>query len=265
MHGDEYINQLEGNLPFYDLYLNDYIKRLEFCRDNGCNTLMLTGDIEPQQNKRFLVDFGIMMRLMNRPFRNIEIQTTGSLIDEPMLRFLRNHVGVSTIALSLFSFMDDENHICKGNKLVEDINIRKFCVAVKKYDFNLRLCLNLTQYFAMRDVDFFFEICRKELGADQVTLRRLYYQPDDNTDQSKWVMENGIDDFRYKELVAYVKKHDQLRQLEYGQTAYSLKGMSVVIDNDCMAKGKTGDFKYLILRPNGKLYGSWDDPASLIF
>jgi hypothetical protein len=41
--------------------------------------------------------------------------------------------------------------------------------------------------------------------------------------------------------------------------------MSVVLDNDCMAKGSNDDFKYLIIRPNGKLYSSWDDPASLIF
>jgi hypothetical protein len=32
-----------------------------------------------------------------------------------------------------------------------------------------------------------------------------------------------------------------------------------------MAKGANADIKYLIIRPNGKLYSSWDDPASLIF
>jgi hypothetical protein len=41
--------------------------------------------------------------------------------------------------------------------------------------------------------------------------------------------------------------------------------MSVIMDEDCMAKANNEDFKYLIIRPNGKLYGSWDDPASLIF
>ena len=43
--------------------------------------------------------------------------------------------------------------------------------------------------------------------------------------------------------------------------------MSVMIDDDCMAKDieQHTDFKYLVLRPNGKLYGSWDDPVSLIF
>jgi hypothetical protein len=41
--------------------------------------------------------------------------------------------------------------------------------------------------------------------------------------------------------------------------------MAVVFDKDCMAKGSMEDFKYLVVRPNGKLYSSWDDPASLIF
>ena len=62
-----------------------------------------------------------------------------------------------------------------------------------------------------------------------------------------------------------------LGRLPYGATKYSLMGLSVVIDDDCMAKKKDvtvdgGDaVKYLILQPDCKLYSQWDDPASLIF
>jgi hypothetical protein len=255
-----YKNQLEENLAFYDLYLNDYIKRLEFCRDNGCNTLMLTGNTEPQQNKRFLVDFGIMMRLMRNPFRNIEMQTTGALIDNTMLRFLRNHVGVNTISMSLFSFDSKENQICRQGPWV---NISEFCADVKLYDFNLRLSLNLTNYLDVYVPVDIFTIC-KTLGADQVTLRKLYAAGDGSI-QSLWVAENSIDDDVYCDLQGYVLDAPALRQLEYGQTAHEIMGMSVVLDDDCMAKGDNTDFKYLIIRPNGKLYSSWDDPASLIF
>lgn len=52
----------------------------------------------------------------------------------------------------------------------------------------------------------------------------------------------------------------------------SLHGLSVVLDDDCMGKrdctadGNTEEnYKYLILRPDCKLYSAWDDPASLIF
>jgi hypothetical protein len=256
-----YKNQLEENLAFYDLYLNDYIKRLEFCRDNGCNTLMLTGNIEPQQNKRFLVDFGIMMRLMRNPFRNIEIQTTGALIDTAMLRFLRNHVGVNTISLSLFSLNDDENQLCRGSQL--EVPIFELCKAIKLYDFNLRLSINLTKYFDNYHLDRLFDHC-KQYGADQITLRKLY-DAGDGSPQSQWVQGNSIDRHAYSELCRYVSPAPVLRKLEYGQTAHQISGMSVVLDDDCMAKADTTDFKYLIIRPNGKLYSSWDDPASLIF
>jgi len=77
MHCDEYKNQMDENLPFYDLYLNDYLKRLEYARDNGTNTVMLTGNSEPQQNRKFLTVFGLMNKLMKNPFKNIEMQTTG--------------------------------------------------------------------------------------------------------------------------------------------------------------------------------------------
>jgi hypothetical protein len=255
-----YKNQLEENLAFYDLYLNDYLKRLEFCRDNGCNTLMLTGNTEPQQNRRFLADFGIMMRLMERPFRNIELQTTGVLIDNTMLRFLRNHVGVNTISLSLFAFRDDDNEECRKGP---PLNISTFCQSVKTYDFNLRLSVNLTKHFDYTPADVFFGTC-KSLKADQVTLRKLY-DADDWSSQSKWVKENKIYEDSYKNLQEFVSAAPQLRQLEYGHIAHQINGMSVVLDDDCMAKGDNTDFKYLIIRPNGKLYSSWDDLASLIF
>jgi hypothetical protein len=256
-----YPNQIEENLAFYDLYLNDYLKRLAFCRENGCNTVMLTGNAEPQQNKRFLVDFGIMMRLMKSPFPIVEMQTTGVLIDGQYLRFLRNHVGVSTISLSLFSFNDFENQKARNSNL--PLCISEFCENVKKYDFNLRLSLNLNANFD-GDLELFDKA--KMLGADQVTVRKLY-DADDGSPQSAWIKNNRCSDAFYKGLKKRVITEGiKLRSLEYGTTAYSFNGMSVVIDDDCMAKDTRNEaLKYLIVRPNGKLYSSWDDPASLIF
>ena len=55
--------------------------------------------------------------------------------------------------------------------------------------------------------------------------------------------------------------------LPHGAIKYSLDGLCVVIDSDCMdTTERTGeDYKYLILQPDCKLYSLWDDPASLIF
>lgn len=65
MHKDEYKNQMDDNLPYFDLYVRDYIKRLEYARDNGCNTVMLTGSSEPQQNRKFLTYFGLFIPPMS--------------------------------------------------------------------------------------------------------------------------------------------------------------------------------------------------------
>ena len=86
---------MDDNPPFFDLYVKDYLKRLEFAQRNGCNTIMLTGDSEPQQNRKFLTYFGLFMQMMRNPFDWIEMQTTGALLDQNYLRFLRIHVGLT--------------------------------------------------------------------------------------------------------------------------------------------------------------------------
>ena len=68
MRAEEYKNNLYDNLPFTDLYERDYITRMAFARDNGCNTVMLTGNSEPQQNEEFLKDFGRMNSLLINHF-----------------------------------------------------------------------------------------------------------------------------------------------------------------------------------------------------
>ena len=51
----------------------------------------------------------------------------------------------------------------------------------------------------------------------------------------------------------------------YGFIQYSVKGISTVIDDNCMSKDNIDEIKYAILRPNGHLYSRWDDTGSLIF
>lgn len=264
MHADDYKNMMDENLPFYDLYEADYIKRLAFARDNGCNVMMITGDSEPQQNKMFLQRLGTMNRNLPTPFRHIEIQTTGTGIDDPYLRFLRNHVGVNTISVSISSFDDEVNRrYCNmpSGKLVE---LKSLCSAINKYDFNLRLSINLTDaYEDFKPWDFFKKA--KELGADQVTFRVLYQSPK-KSPQNDWIAEHAAS----KSLVSDLKYHvelngRELEVLEYGAIKYSVNGLSTVIDSDCMSTEPKVDVKYLVLRPNCKLYTKWDDRASLLF
>jgi sulfatase maturation enzyme AslB (radical SAM superfamily) len=264
MHTEDYKNQMNSNLPFYDLYEKDYMKRLEFARDNGCNTVMLTGNSEPQQNRNFLQMFGTMNNNLSKPFRWIEMQTTGVMLDDSYLRFLRNHVRVSTISVSINSFDDtiNKSYINANTALYKPI--MELCESIKKYDFNLRLSINLTDSFNEFDADDFFYYANS-VGADQVTFRVLY-SSNGKSAQDLWIKEHSVDAKIIDEIKGYIKNNGRaLERLEFGAMKYSIGEMSVVLDDDCMSVKESDAMKYLILRENCKLYSKWDDKGSLIF
>ena len=268
MHEDSYVNQLDGNFRFYDLYENDYRKRLEFARDNGCNTVMLTGDSEPQQNRQFLERFGTLNKGLRRPFHIVEMQTTGATIDEAYLRFLRNHVGVVTISLSVSCLVDDATNRDVIDTKDADLCLERLCSLIKKYDINLRLSLNVTDRLMMTktpDKDRIFDRC-SELKADQVTFRKMYVSG--KNEQSRWLASHRIDDEEgwFENLIDTIRRDGRfLEILEYGARRYSYRGMSIVVDDDCMSTEAKEAVKYLILRPDCHLYTKWDDKASLVF
>lgn len=271
MHTDVYKNQMNENHPFFDLYMSDYLKRLEFARHNGCNTVMLTGNSEPQQNRMFLIHFGMFMHMMRDPFQWIEMQTTGVLLDSNYLRFLRNHVGVNLISLSISAPSDEMNYKINGTPeavINLSMGLKELCSEIKRYDFSLRLSLNLTNQFRTYEdrYDDLFNWAHN-LGADQVTFRVLYLDQKD-TPQARWIENNSVDYSFIDGIHRYIQTAGTPREmLPYGARRYSVHGMSVVIDDDCMAKKAwtANVYKYLILQPNCKLYSQWDDPASLIF
>lgn len=265
MNCEDYKNMMNENLPFYDLYERDYIKRMEFARDNGCNTVMLTGNSEPQQNRGFLQRFGTMNNNLSKPFRKIEMQTTGVLLDTPYLRFLRNHVGVNTISLSLSSLDNEENQDYNNTSRNLMVNIMELCREIKKYDFNLRLSLNMTDFYNDKSAKWIFDYCKNKLGADQVTFR-VFYTSENNTPQDNWIAKHAVNPSKIDEINKYIE--DNGRKLEksiYGYTKYSVDEMSTVLDTDCMSSEVNESLRYMILRENCKLYSKWDDKGSLIF
>lgn len=112
---------MDENLPFYDLYLKDYIRRMIFAKENDANIMMITGDIEPLQNREFLMTLSLLNNFVLpqkgcTSFNWIELQTSGALFNKNYARFLRNTVGVSVFSLSLSSFDDDDNNEISGIK-----------------------------------------------------------------------------------------------------------------------------------------------------
>lgn len=273
MRGNKYKSKFVayGNHEKGSDFFENFKKRMEFARDNNCNTVMLTGECEPQQNIIFLDFVKNVMKDMERPFRNVEIQTTGARVNNDMLRDFKR-IGICTISLSISSFDNDVNNEVIGTSDINHIDLKELCYLIKDriYNFNLRLSLNITDQLLNTktpDIEEIFERC-KNLGADQITFREMYVS-DNNTAQDKWIAEHMISDQNtwFKKLSEYIKKKgNYIDTLEYGQERYSVDEMSVVVDDDCMAKKKNVKAaKYLILRPDCHLYTKWDDKGSLVF
>lgn len=263
MHTSKYKNQMDENLPFYDLYFADYVKRMCFAKENDANIMMITGDIEPLQNRHFLQTLALINQYVLPAngcgsFNWIEIQTSGVLFDRNYARFLRNTVGVSVLSLSLASFDDADNAEIQQMVPKRAIRIEEVCSIAKEYDFTLRLSLNMNKSLmesAGGTVEGIFAKA-KELKADQLTVRKLYTEGDNP--QSRWIEENRVEQAVFYEINEYVVKHGKhLGILPYGYHQYSVNGISVVVDEDCMNEGKTETSKYFVLRPDCKLYDGW--------
>ncbi len=137
----------------------------------------------------------------------------------------------------------------------------------KKYDFNLRLSVNLTDWFERMEggVKGILGCAKDKLGADQITFRQLYVSGK-GTPQDEWIRRHGASDKFKAEILSFIRENGRpLERLEFGAIKYSIAGMSTVYDDDCMSTEVKEDLKYLILRENCKLYSHWDDDASLIF
>lgn len=281
-NSSDYPNLMDIDHPEYDYNVREYLKRLRYVAENGCQTLMLTGTSEPQQNKQFLATFALLHKQIGSPFTNIEMQTTGMGLDNDRnyLRFLRNFVGVNTVALSVNSMDDMENCRILGHKpLVEQaashqsiteirprLKLPSLCDLLKEYGFNIRVCINLSDAFNKQTFDSISIFASSVLHADQLTFRRLYYAVGDDTSQAKWIAEHQPSGELLNSIELNLGTSPIIGETAYGAICYDVKGMSVIYDCDCMGKNPESEVKkYLILRPNCKLYSQWDSKASLVF
>ena len=150
---------------------------------------------------------------------------------------------------------------------------------------NLRLCINVTDYVTPYGFDVYDKIdtanydgdkglatvCTildgcAQLGANQVTFRKMWSAP--GTPEDQWIKEHTkIAETILGSVETAVKLNGSLINiLPYGAARYDYQGFSIVIDTDSMGKDKdNAATKYYIIREDGKMYSSWDSPASIIF
>jgi sulfatase maturation enzyme AslB (radical SAM superfamily) len=271
MHGNDYRNR------FSEYTLNraiesGFVDRLRFAKQNGCHTVILTGTGEPLQNKAFMGMWTQIQRHLGADaFQWVELQTTGVLIEPEYIRsdhFTMRYLalmGIKTISLSVSDLFDVENN----KKLIRmpakiAVDFTDICQSTVENDLNLRLCMNLTEAFDSHDPEEAFSIAKK-LGANQVTVRKLYRSNED-AEVDRWVKDHAASEETVKSYYDYILKNgNPLERLPFGAVRYSINGMSTVLDENCMPQGLTESFRYLILRPDCKLYSRWDDKGSVLF
>jgi len=254
-------------------------KRIKFASNNGVNTLILTGTGEALQNIPFLQKLKIALDKEGHPFPNVEIQTSGvMLMDSSKVELLKS-IGVNTISLSVSDIFDSANNWdIIGAPAKYRHSLSELCEFIKSHHFNIRLSLNMTSVYNEKSPEQILNSC-KSLGANQITFRKLYHS-DDSSEQTKWVKSNACDDKVLSKLELYITGKTRptgktpieaephgisLYRLPFGSMVYSIMGMSVAIDDNCMGKYEDGKMKYVIIREDGKLYCRWDDEGSLIF
>lgn len=265
MHNSPYENRMVFDQKDFDIAFDDYLSRLRYVQRCGCQTIILTGSGEPLCNKRYLFDFSLMMRLLGNPFEKIELQTSGVYLDENYLEFLKKTVKISTISLSLSDMFDSRSNAdIEQTPAKLQFEIEDLCRKIKEYHFNLRLSLNMSDVYNQKSPQEIFTKA-KSLGADQLTIRKLYTSPQANTPQDQWILTHLCSPFLLKRINQFIQKGVKLEILPFGATLYSVCDMSVVLDDDCMNKTAKSTLKYAILRPDCHLYSKWDNPGSIIF
>jgi hypothetical protein len=268
LHREEYPNRIEGERASRDLYERDWIERLQFARDNGCNTLILTGSGETGDERGFpgpLLPLGTPGSPIPSAGSRSRPPASPGRREAPLaLRIDR----VSTVALSLSNGLSSEGNADYGGipeKLRFDID--ELCARVKEAGFNLRLCLNMTDAYEGAQTEAIFHRCAS-LGADQVTFRVLY-----DVDSSlspaihDWIVAHRASEERIGSIKEFIRERGRpLERLPYGAMRFSVMGMSTVLDDDCMStKADAPATRYLILRPDCRLYTKWDDKGSKLF
>jgi hypothetical protein len=272
-------------------------KRIKWATMNDINTCIITGTGEPLQNYHFLCRLADIFREMNHPFPNVEFQTTGVMLmdttecakggikykDETFTEGLGYYyhninilkeLGVNTISLSIADIYDISNKQIIGIPDKLDVSLGKLCKFIKDEGFNLRMSINLLDIYDEHAPNQIIQRC-KDLGANQITFRKMYCPKKGYNPQAEWVKEHSCKESKVKEIREFIRGTAQnghqdgngklLYQLPFGAFVYSIMDMSVVLDDNCMGQEETISLKFVILRENGKLYSQWDDFGSLIF
>ncbi|KAJ6251616.1 radical sam domain protein [Anaeramoeba flamelloides] len=238
-------------------------KRLSWLCGIGCQHVILTGcGSDPILNRKYLELFDQVNQSLQRPFTNIDIQTSGICINEKKLEFLKS-IGVNVFSLSLFSLLDHLNAKIMHTPPSLQYPIKDVCQTIKNSGVDLRISLNVNSVGFSPNIPKMVEQSLS-LGAQQITFRKLYSEPHNKSPQNQWIQKFEMNDRFWENLLDYFAQNAKKLNNNPFSQFFHYKNTSFLVDQNCMNKLEKKN-KYFILRKNGKIYTQWDDTNSLIF
>ncbi len=244
-----------------------FARRMAYAKEAGCTSMTLTGEGEPLMNLAHLLMIGELNKRLLKPFYHIQLQTSGmALLEQDTLAHLSNSVGITGIGLSLCHLNSDFNARYTQPKLPQYfVDVKATCAAIVQAGFSLRLCINMTDFFCRTTCAESVLFTAKRWGASQVTFRELF-RSETACEQNDWIARHAACPKEVEKVKEYIHNNGKpLPELGIGIKHYSIDGMSVVIDSDCMSMSRPDIPRTLVLREDARLYSRWDDKGSLIF
>ena len=251
---------LDEHSPHYTICKQDYYKRMAFARgDAGCNAIFIVGNCEPQKNRAFLERIAVVNNMLARPFRIIELTTTGRSLTRDYLYFLRSVVGVTTIDLNVASFNDALNQELAGMSKENKVELLPLTKTIKDLTFNLHLHIYLSKYFDIykENPEQFFKDCEGKYGAQYLSCHGT---PAPN----EWLQSRKGDSQTKETLAKFVKEKGVfLTQFPSYADVYTYNNLIILMDPLNIKSSTVSDS--LILQTDGRLYTKWDEKTSLVF
>jgi hypothetical protein len=228
-------------------------KRLRYA-SSRVDAIVITSQGEPTLNMQYIEDVLAIAKRIVPNLVHIELQTSGVGLDEAKLECLYRS-GIRVISLSLPAL--DHDKIIEIMEVPEKFDYDPIGLSemIQSKGFILRLSLAMTKWFDDYSLNDIIYQLNEFWKPDQVSFKKIYGADDEASEN-------------YDTLFTEFSANPKVRHLEFlsiGIWKYSVNGIAIVWNDDCMLNQIHEVPRYLILQPDAKLYTRWDCKASVVF
>lgn len=233
---------------------------IQIALNHNTRNVLITGKGEPTfypaQISKYLIE------VKDKPFDKIELQTEGSnisksgLIDDLLKTW--KHLGLNTIAISIFHYDSKKNQIMFRSR--DGYYIPSLLSKLNKMNFNIRLSCVLTtnNIDNVDEVKSLINFC-KDNNVMQLILRTVDVPRNTRNIKAKdETLTYKISDEKYSTIVEYIKNGFLCDRLPHGAEIYEVNGQNVCITTGLTIDGGEESVRQLIFFPQGILTYSWE-------